>query len=149
MCTTGFLLQIPFRYKLAHQMFSEIAKIHRTPLYLDKYINLYHSNANLWLATLFSFRKYSLTKYSLRQFYQNTLFSCTSVQYCCPNCVRFISRQCQTIRKHVYLLLLLFFFSRAIHGLIFRVLWLDSIVGGSNLSKYTAWRSQLGWIAKI
>ncbi len=54
------------------------------------------------------------------------------------------------IRKHVYLLLLIFFFfSLAIHGLIFRVLWLDSIVGGSNLSKYTAWRSQLGWIAKI
>ncbi len=47
-------------------------------------------------------------------------------------------------RKHVYLLLLIFFFSLTIHGLIFRVLWLDSIVGGSSLSKYTAWRSQLG-----
>ncbi len=46
-------------------------------------------------------------------------------------------------------LLLISLFPRAIHGLIFRVLWLDSIVGGSNLSRYTAWQGWLGGIAKI
>ena len=36
------------------------------------------------------------------------------------------------------LLLLIFFFSRTTHHLIFRILYFDSIVGGSNLSKYTS-----------
>ncbi len=41
------------------------------------------------------------------------------------------------------------FFSRNVYSLIFCVLWLNFIVGGSNLSRYTDWQGWLGRVVKI